>query len=64
MKKINPCAVYYITPSRWMHRFFADKSEAAKWVLKRLDDPKFKFRMIAGSTWEVSSIETVKEWAR
>lgn len=46
-----------------MKRWFADKTEAAKWVLKRIDDPKFKFRKIAGSTWEVYNMDTIKEWA-
>lgn len=56
--------MFYITPSRWMRRWFADKSEAAQWVLKRINDPKFRFRMIAGSTWQVTSLDTIKEWAR
>jgi hypothetical protein len=63
MKQTTPCTVFYITPSKWMRRWFADKSEAAKWVLKRIDDPKFRFRMIAGSTWQVTSMDTIKEWA-
>ena len=63
MEKTNPCTVYYVTPRKYMRRWFADKSEAARWVLKRMDDPKFTFRHIAGSTWQVNNIETVKEWA-
>lgn len=63
----TPCTVFYITPSRWMRRWFADKSEAARWVLQRINDPKFKFRMIAGgawnSTWQVSDLDTINEWA-
>lgn len=61
--KTTPCTVYYITPSRWMKRWFADKKEAAQWVLNRINDPKFQFRKITGSTWEARSLDTIEEWA-
>ena len=60
----TPCTVFYITPSRWMRRWFADKSEAAKWTLSRINDSKFKLRFIAGGGWEESDIEIIKEWAK
>lgn len=48
---------------RIKHKTFTSEIEAAKYVLKRLPDPRFTFISMAGSTWVVTSLETVKEWA-
>ena len=48
---------------RFKHKQFVSEIEAAKYVLKRLSDPRFTFVRMVGSTWVVTSLETVKEWA-
>lgn len=56
--------VIWKTPAkRIKHRTFTSGTEAAKYVLKRLSDPRFTFIRMVGSTWDVTSLETVKEWA-
>lgn len=47
---------------RIKHKTFTSEIEAAKYVLKRLSDPRFTFISMVGSTWVVTSLETVKEW--
>ena len=63
MKKTTPCTVHYFTPMKSKKRWFADKADASKWVLRRLTDPNFHFRKIAGDTWEVYSLTIIEEWA-
>ena len=48
---------------RFKHKQFVSEIEAAKYVLKRLSDPRFTFVRMVGSTWVVTCLETVKAWA-
>lgn len=49
---------------RIKHKTFTSEIEAAKYVLKRLSDPRFTFVRMQGRTWVVASLDTVKEWAK
>ena len=56
--------VIWKSPSkRFKHKTFTSEIEAAKYVLKRLSDPRFSFVRMQGTTWVVTSLETVKAWA-
>ena len=48
---------------RIKHKTFTSEIEAAKYVLKRLSDPRFTFIRMVGATWVVTSLDTVKYWA-
>ena len=56
--------VFWKTPAKRIKRkVCTSEIEAAKYVLKRLSDPRFTFISMVGSTWVVTSLETVKAWA-
>lgn len=68
MKKTTPCTVHYITPKNpYNRRWFADKIDAANWVIERLHDSNFRLDALSGDTWIIqgeSCIKFVNEWAK
>ena len=62
MKKMTPCVIHYTIQSKSRQKHFADKSEAARWVVDRLSDLDFKFKKVVGDTWEVYALDIVKSW--
>ena len=48
---------------RIKHKTFTSEIEAAKYVLKRLSDPRFSFVRMQVTTCVVTSLYTVKAWA-
>lgn len=63
-KRFNPCTVEWMTPKDLKSRYFADKVEASRWVVKRQDgDPRFSFYRMSGDTWVVYNMDTIRNWA-